>query len=256
MNQSTTLFFRREGKGKPLLLIHGLMVSGAMFEPLIPLLASDCDLLIPDLRGHGSSRHLPPPYSPAQHALDLAALLDSCGLNRVHVLGYSQGGTTAQQFARFYPGRIQSLILACTMACNRITWQEQIEAALMPLLLRLLGVRRVADVMVSNLPELQLDQAEHLREMIAANDQAQALASIKALNDFDSREWLRELTCPTLILAGADDSAVPIHHAHLPHQCIPHSRLEILPGAGHTLIWTHTANVAAFVRGLIQLPVS
>ena len=50
------LYYRAGGRGAPLLLLHGLMASGVMFDPLIELLRDDFCLLIPDLRGHGQSR--------------------------------------------------------------------------------------------------------------------------------------------------------------------------------------------------------
>jgi 3-oxoadipate enol-lactonase len=244
---ATKVFFRDVGTGEPLLLVHGLMVSGAMFDPLLPLLAAR-RVIVPDLRGHGNSQHLPPPYTPQQHARDLAELLDDRGIAQTDVLGYSQGGATAQQFAHDYPERVRRLILVCTYAHNMLTWRERIEGALMPALVRLLGVESVARLMAENAGELTAEQAEHLRAMIAANGKAQALASIHALQTFDSRGWLRELRCPTLIIAGAQDRAVPLHHAYLLRNSIPNATLDIIQGAGHTLLWTHSAELVASIE--------
>ena len=47
------LYYRVTGRGPPFVLLHGLMASGAMFDPLAGLLRGDFRLLIPDLRGHG-----------------------------------------------------------------------------------------------------------------------------------------------------------------------------------------------------------
>jgi len=54
------------GEGSPLVLVHGLMVSGEMFAPIVPALARRHRLVIPDLRGHGVSASLPGPYTPTQ----------------------------------------------------------------------------------------------------------------------------------------------------------------------------------------------
>jgi pimeloyl-ACP methyl ester carboxylesterase len=59
---SELLYFTERGSGPPLLLVHGLMVTGAMFEPVIERLATRHRVVVPDLRGHGRSRGLPPPY--------------------------------------------------------------------------------------------------------------------------------------------------------------------------------------------------
>ena len=51
--------------------------------------------------------------------------------------------------------------------------------------------------------------------------------------------WLHQITCPTLALAGAEDTAVPLAHAHMLAQGIPGAQLRIVDGAGHFLLWTH-----------------
>lgn len=45
---------------------------------------------------------------------------------------------------------------------------------------------------------------------------------------------------PHFILAGSKDSAVPMHHARQLHTTIPSSRLVVVEGASHALIWTHS----------------
>ncbi len=61
---------------------------------------------------------------------------------------------------------------------------------------------------------------------------------------FDSRRRLAEIACPTLVVAAANDQAVPIHHAIMLHNGIPESRLVLIDAADHALIWTHPDEVA------------
>jgi pimeloyl-ACP methyl ester carboxylesterase len=89
---SELLYFTERGSGPPLLLVHGLMVTGEMFEPVTDHFATRHRVIVPDLRGHGRSRGLPPPYTAARLASDLAHLLDHLGVDSTAVLGYSQGG--------------------------------------------------------------------------------------------------------------------------------------------------------------------
>src|SRR5262245_43649267 len=97
MSPEESLSFTEAGSAPPLLLIHGLMVTGEMFAPIVPDLAKHHRLIMPDLRGSGKSRHLPPPYTVRQQAADVAHLLDHLGIAAADVLGYSQGGPVAQQ---------------------------------------------------------------------------------------------------------------------------------------------------------------
>lgn len=88
---SELLYFTERGSGPPLLLVHGLMVTGGMFAPVMERFATRHRLIVPDLRGHGRSRGLPPPYAAAQIASDLSRLLDHLNIGSTAVLGYSQG---------------------------------------------------------------------------------------------------------------------------------------------------------------------
>src|SRR5574337_6987 len=151
------LYFTEHGSGSPLLLVHGLMVTGEMFEPVIENLATRHRVIVPDLRGHGRSRGLPPPYTAAQLASDLARLLDQLGIGSTAVLGYSQGGAIAQQLVLDHPKCCDHLVLACTYAFNMATFREWLEGHLAPLLVYVLGLRRFAKLVVSQ-------GAEHLSQ--------------------------------------------------------------------------------------------
>src|SRR5436190_5770396 len=103
------IFYRVEGEGEPLLLLHGIFVSGEMFDPLIALLRDSYRMLIPDLRGHGHSGDLPGPYDVPALAADLDGVLREAGVDRCAVMGYSHGGAVAQQFAHTRPATVARL---------------------------------------------------------------------------------------------------------------------------------------------------
>jgi 3-oxoadipate enol-lactonase len=54
---------------------------------------------------------------------------------------------------------------------------------------------------------------------------------------FDSRRRLAEIKCPTLVVAASRDESVPLHHAKMLHDGITGSKLVIIDGADHALIW-------------------
>jgi pimeloyl-ACP methyl ester carboxylesterase len=234
------LYFTERGSGPPLLLVHGLMVTGEMFQPVIGQLATRHRVIVPDLRGHGRSRGLPPPYTAAQLAGDLLRLLDHLGIDATAVLGYSQGGAIAQQLALDDPKRCDRLVLACTYAFNMATPREWLEGHLVPLLLRVLGTRGLAKLVVSQATkQLGKQRADWLVGLIADQDRNLMGAAWRETMAFDSRRRLAEIACPTLVVAAADDRGVPLHHARMLHEGIPGSQLVIIDGADHALIWTH-----------------
>jgi pimeloyl-ACP methyl ester carboxylesterase len=238
---SELLYFTERGSGPPLLLVHGLMVTGEMFEPLIEHLAARHRVIVPDLRGHGRSRGLPPPYTVAQLASDLARLLDHLGIDSTAVLGYSQGGAIVQQLALDYPKRCSRLVLVCTYAFNMATFRERLEGHLTPLLIHVLGMRRLAKLVVSQgLKQLGKERAGFLAGLIADQDGTLMVSAWRGAMAFDSRRRLTEIGCPTLVVAGSNDQAVPTHHAKMLHDGITGSQLVIIDGADHALIWTHS----------------
>jgi pimeloyl-ACP methyl ester carboxylesterase len=236
---SDLLYFTERGSGPPLLLVHGLMATGEMFDPVIEHFAMLHRVIVPDLRGHGRSRRFPPPYTAVQLASDLARLLDHLGIDSTAVLGYSQGGAIAQQLVLDYPERCNCLVLACTYAFNMASFREKLEGHLAPVLIRTLGMKRFAKFVVSQgAKDLGRQRGDWLVALIASQDRTLMLSAWKEMLAFDSRRRLAEIRCPTLVIAGSNDTAVPIHHAKMLHDGIAGSRLVIVAGANHALIWT------------------
>jgi 3-oxoadipate enol-lactonase len=216
------------------------MVTGEMFDQVYDHFAARHRVVVPDLRGHGRSRQLSPPFTVARLAADLVDLLDHLGIDSTAALGYSQGGAIVQQLALDHPERCRRLVLACTYAFNMATLREKIEGHTAPFLLRALGMRRFSKLVASAGARGAGDsRREWLAGLIAQQDRDLMIRAWSEAMAFDSRRRLREIRCPTLILAGSQDSAVPLHHARMLKEGISGARLVVVDGAGHGLIWTH-----------------
>jgi 3-oxoadipate enol-lactonase len=246
------LYYRVIGRGPPLVLLHGLMASGAMFDPLVDLLRDDFRLLIPDLRGHGQSDKMGGPYDPVTLAGDLDAVMAEAGFARANLLGYSHGGTVAQVLARAQPHAVARLFLVCTYACNVATLREYLEGQALVASLSIVSPRALARLVMqpgrAAMPGMTEGQAAWLGGIIGANDRKTMRAAAKGLLTFDSRPWLKDISVPTLVIAGAKDTAVPAHHFHTLMTEIPGAQGAMVQGAGHTLLWTHTQILADLIR--------
>jgi 3-oxoadipate enol-lactonase len=241
MSSSKLLYFTEHGSGPPLLLIHGLFGIGELFKPVIKHLAARHRLIIPDLRGHGQSQEFPPPYTAAQHASDLSYLLNHLSINSTAVLGYSYGGVVAQQLALDYPRTCDRLVLGATYAFNMASFRERIEVHLVSFLIRIFGPRFVKFAVSQGLKQLDKESIDWIVDRIANQDTKLMLTLWReAVMMFDSRSRLTEIRCPTLIVHGSKDIAIPIHHAKMLYDGITGSQLVIVDGAGHPLLWTHT----------------
>jgi pimeloyl-ACP methyl ester carboxylesterase len=162
------LHFTEQGSGPPLLLLHGVMATGEMFEPVMEHFAARHRVIVPDLRGHGRSRFLPPPYTVPQLAADLSRLLDHLRIDSASVLGYSHGGAIAQQLVFDDPMRCGHLVLACTYAFNMATLRERIEGHVVPLLIDVLGMRLFVKLVISQgLKRINKERAATVLDLIA-----------------------------------------------------------------------------------------
>jgi pimeloyl-ACP methyl ester carboxylesterase len=254
-NPSDLVHFFERGAGPPLLLIHGLMASGEMFAPILEPLAGHYRVIVPDLRGHGRSRGLPPPYTTAQMASDLSRLLEHLGIGETAVLGYSQGGAVAQQLALDDPGRCGRLVLACTYAFNMASLRERLEGHVVPLLLNVIGMKRFTEWVVTlGLKQVSRERVALVARVIASQDRRVMVAAWRAAMAFDSRPRLAEIRCPTLIVAGSSDAAVPLHHAHMLQAGISGARLVVIDGADHALLWVRPEQFVTIIREFLAQP--
>jgi 3-oxoadipate enol-lactonase len=249
------IFYKVTGDGEPLLLLHGLMVTGAMFDPLVELLQGDFRMIVPDLRGHGQSGNLPGPYDVASLTADLDAVLEHAGVESCAVLGYSHGGTVAQQLAHTRRATVKRMMLVCTYACNVATLRERIEASVFQMLLTFFAPRTLANLIVRPFKskpgsEIGLNETQvvWLRALIGTNRAAPMRGAARGLVTFDSRPWLGEIRVPTLVVGGTHDTAVPQHHFDTLVKGIPGARGILVERAGHVLIWTHTRELAEIVQ--------
>jgi 3-oxoadipate enol-lactonase len=241
------------GNGPPLVLLHGLAVSGEMYAPIVSALARGHRLVIPDLRGQGASASLPGPYTPEQLTTDLAGLLRHLGLRRAAVLGYSQGGPIALQLVHDHPDLVGRLILACTYAFNMASRRERFEGRLVPWMFRILGPRLIGQVSkfgnVTGGRRPTKEQADWLGRLMAETPREAGVRLAQGAMAFDGRPWLTNIDVPTLVITGAEDRAVPPHHGAMLARGIPGARLADVAGAGHFLICTHPDELVQIIEG-------
>lgn len=105
-------YYEIHGRGDPLLLLHGGLGSIDMFEPLLPTLAKDRQVIGVDLHGHGRTALGERPISLIDIGDDLAIVLERLGYQRVDVMGYSFGGGAGLQLAIQHPSLVRRLVVA------------------------------------------------------------------------------------------------------------------------------------------------
>jgi pimeloyl-ACP methyl ester carboxylesterase len=213
-------------------------------------LADTAQLVVPDQRGHGrSDRGTPATWNLARWAADVRELCEVTGVQAPVVLGRSFGGFVAQQYAAAYPEHPSGLILMATSA--RRPSQEEIVARF-----REVGGDHAAQAMRQDLEAPSAQTAAEWASVCAPllswrRDPDPAWISAQAARiqtapvglhfdrtearTLDLRPALRNIRCPTLVIAGQHDPLIPVRLAQEIIAEIPDSlgRLEIIPGAAH-----------------------
>ncbi len=239
-------FVRQFGEGEPLLLVHGLMLTGEMFDPVLDAFARRHRVIVPDLRGHGRSSGLPGPYTADRMAKDLAEILETCGVASADVLGYSRGGAVAQRFARNYPERTRRLVLVCSYVSHSLSVLERLENELLIWAVRLFGTGGAARILawMATRPRpvarsVSPERARWLKGLWAASGKEASIKAARAMSAFDSHGWLSQITCPTLVVCGDKDMLASRAGCEMLARGIEDACLHIVEGAGHMLPWTH-----------------
>ena len=103
------LSYKRLGKGRPLVLVHGYLGGQNMWR-FQEDLKEDFDLIMPSLAGYGESADLNAPSTIRENAQLVFELLDHLQIETFYLLGHSMGGMIVQEMAAMKPERVEKLI--------------------------------------------------------------------------------------------------------------------------------------------------
>lgn len=227
------------------LLIHGFAgAARAHFAPLIAALEPDYRLIAPDLSGQGRSAQIARVVDTRLHqhdADDLMALLGHLHIDRVHLIGYSDGGEVAVILA----GRLGARALSLTAwgVSGRVPPEAMVAIFADP------------PARIRNWPAMQAEMdALHgpgaTLPMFTA--WAAAMERLRAEGGVINDAEVAQITCPTLILAGDHDPFNPLAATEALAARIPGARLMTFSGAGHDLLAERQAQVIALVRRMLR----
>ncbi len=230
-------------------LSNSLGATRAMWDPQVPALAERYRVVTYDTRGHGDSPAPPGPYAIDDLVDDLVALLDAVGAPRAHVVGLSLGGMTAMRLAAREPSRVHRLALLCTSAKpDPQGFLDRAAAA------RSAGAASLAPTVVSRwlTPAYAAEHPDlvaRLEGMIAAADDEGYAACAEVVAGIDLLADLGRITAPTLVIAGAQDPALPPPHQEAIAAGIPGAELLTLSPAAHLGNLERTTEVTGALLG-------
>src|SRR6266568_1677525 len=244
--------YRRKGSGPPTLFLHG--AGGTrMWLPFYERLSESVDFVAPEHPGFGDT-----PSPDWLDGFDYLVLhyhdvLDTLGLDRVHLIGFSLGGWISANVAIFYPERIKSLTLI-TPAGLRMPDAPMTDFMRMP-------PEQIPDLLFNGATLDYLDflpDPHDLDAAIRGYGEASTFARLAWNPRYDDRLDRRVpmINAPSLVLEPDEDRLIPNAHARRWVELLPNARLEKVSGqknpTGHGLIMQEPDRTAEVIARFIQ----
>ena len=221
-------------------LLHAFPLGANMWEPQIRAIPDGWRLITPDLRGFGGSTELESisASSIADYAEDVADLLSEISVERAVIGGLSMGGYAVLALLQSKPDIIEALILADTRA-GADTPEARANRRNMLALVDREGPQGVAKEMMPRLlgkTTLETNQTAEatVRRLIKQQSPVAIRGAInRMMHRPDSTALLATISVPTLIIAGEEDTLIPMPEAEKMAEAIKGSTLVKIPAAGH-----------------------
>jgi pimeloyl-ACP methyl ester carboxylesterase len=256
-----SVHYRDQGKGTPILLIHGTASSLHTWDAWTDELIQTNRVIRLDLPGFGLTGPNPKGDYTLNSYVDIVnQLLDQLKIDSVILVGNSLGGNIAWRYAAEYPEKINKLILidpSGTLRNGGVPWIFKL--ARTPILSQILRYVTPRSIIEKNLKEVYFDDSkitdkliDRYHDMALRAGNRQAFIDRSKLNFEDDTRLLKNISCPTLILWGANDQWIPASNGNAFVEKIAASELVVMPNTGHVPMEERPTESLNFVRPFIS----
>lgn len=247
------------GDGEPVLFSHGLLFSGAMFEPQVARLRERFRCITYDHRGQGQSGVTEGGYDIETLTTDAAELIRSLDAAPCHFVGLSMGGFVGMRLAAREPSLLKSLTLLETSAEPEEP-KNAPKYRVLNFVARWIGlwaaINQVMPIMFGRTFLTDPDRAEERKRWSKAITSNHRIGITRAVNGVIDREGCTELLgkieIPVGIGVGDEDIATVPEKSHRMHREITTSELVVFKGAGHSSSIETPDQVTALIERTIQ----
>jgi pimeloyl-ACP methyl ester carboxylesterase len=229
-----------EGKGIPLLLVHGFPLSRGTWSKQVDAFKASYRVIAPDLRGLGESEATAGAVSMSRFAEDIHALLQYLETGPVILVGHSMGGYVALAFAKAFPHALRELVLVGTKggpdtlegAATRRATAEKV---------RMEGSSVVVNAMAPKMlsaSNTDAAMAASVRAFMEPSSSEGVIGALLGMADRpDARTWLGAIKARTLVITGTDDTLIPPSESEALMMAIPGAQMRLIPRAGHLVAY-------------------
>ena len=230
------IYIGDEGKGFPLILIHGFLGSSKMWEPQINFFKDHFRVITPDLPGFGKSNKAKSHNNIQSIANLLLDCLDEKKIDKFYLLGHSMGGMIVQEMAKISGNKIIKLICYSTGPRGEMPGRfETVDQSRENL------KKNGLEITAKNIAKtwfVKGEEAEHFDICIEAGKQLSIETvdnALVAFKNWDGVETLKNIKNETLIVWGNKDKSYNLDQVQTLNKNIPNSSLFIFEGCAHNV---------------------
>jgi len=227
-----------EGAGPPVVLVHGMGLNRHMWDWQMEALTRRFQVIRYDLLGHGDSDKPLRRYELSDLSDQLLRLVDGLELGPFGLAGFSLGGMIVRAFAIAHPDRVAALTILNSPhdrnAAERAAIGKRLQQA------REHGPAATVDAAIErwftkDYARTRPEIPDLVRRWMAANDPAvyPEIYRVLAESDAELVDGIRQIRCPTLVLACAEDHGNSPDMAERMAAQIPNARVAVVPGLKH-----------------------
>jgi len=250
--EGVSLFSRwsGNGRGEPLLFLHGNRDNHSHFTELQSILAAQWSTVAIDLRGHGFSSKIDCPLSVDLFAEDLAAFIAYHGWEKVTLIGHSLGAVTSMVYALNHPERVARLVLMGVAAYYEMPWQRppEVTEETYQEVLKETNRRAAPFFFPEEYPEVRR-RVEASWSSIVFPVHRNLIKLIRP----DLRSRVGQLNMPTLVLTGEQDKSKPAGSTQWLSEHIPGAKLAVIPRTGHFMFMERPTEVSGHIQQFLEL---
>ncbi|ABD27049.1 alpha/beta hydrolase [Novosphingobium aromaticivorans DSM 12444] len=235
------IHIERQGSGKPVLFVHGVMMSSRFFAPQMAYFSRFADVIVPDLRGHGRSPFASSGHTVPQYARDIARIIEAYDLRDVTLVGWSMGAFVVWDYlSQFGSARIARIAIVDEYPADFKWPGYEFGFADLPMLAGMMEliqtdygavIEQLIGLMFKHRPSEY--QVAWIAREIAAVDPAIASAIFFDQTMRDYRELLPRIDVPALICMGGDEKLVPVAAGQYIADRIPQATLTVFEESCH-----------------------
>ena len=230
------IYIGDEGKGFPLVLIHGFLGSSKMWEPQINFFKNHFRVITPDLPGFGKSNKAKSHNSIQSIANLLMDCLEEKKIDKFYLLGHSMGGMIVQEMAKKYGNKIVKLICYSTGPRGEMPGRfESVDQSRENL------KKKGLEITVKNIAKtwfVRKENAKYFDICIEAGKQTSAKAADDALiafKNWNGVDTLKNIKNETLIVWGDQDKSYNLEQIKTLEKSIKKSKLVIFKNCAHNV---------------------